>query len=183
MRKGILLSSLLSAAVLLGACGGGPSPIAEHEGSTVYTQVSMWAENDQHLTTNYSAGYHIPPNTQVEIRNSNREAIVMHIPELDRTVRIVNAAQHTEMDIAGIYDRYFGDSPVDLGRFDEQTRDYIKRGEVKEGMSKEAVLLARGYPPTHRTPSTDVNSWTYWHNRFGRNIVHFEDGEVARIEE
>lgn len=177
------IAAVMAMALFLVACGG-TSPIADREGNTVYTQQTMWADGNKHLTTNYSVGLHVPVNTQVEVVDTSAEEIVLRIPELDdRTVHIINAENHTQQDISGIYDRYFGQQPVDLSRFDSETREAIEAGEVQEGMSKEAVLLARGHPPAHRTPSTDQDSWTYWRNRFNRRVIHFEDDRVARIQD
>jgi hypothetical protein len=179
----IRLAAAALAMVGLAACSG-PSPIQDVEGSQVYTQLSMWADGDKHLTTNYSVGVHVPVNTQVNILSTSAETITIQIPEPDnREVTIINAAQHTQEDIQGIYDRYFGSQPVNLNRFSGSTRDAIQAGEVREGMSKDAVLLARGYPPAHRTASTEADEWMYWRNRFNRVAVRFENGEVSEIQD
>lgn len=177
-RMAVLVLALFG----LAACSG-PSPIQDVEGNQVYTQLSMWADGDKHLTTNYSVGIHVPVNTQVNIVDTSAEEIVIEIPDLDnRTVTIINAAQHTQEDIQGIYNRYFGDQPVSLNRFDSSTREAIRAGEMREGMSKEAVLLARGYPPAHRTASTEQDEWMYWRNRFNRVAVRFENDRVNEIQ-
>lgn len=182
-RSVVTRMAVLALAVFgLSACSS-PSPIQDVEGKQVYTQLSMWADGDKHLTTNYSVGIHVPINTQVNILDTSAEEIVIEIPDLDnRTVTIINAAQHTQEDIQGIYNRYFGDQPVDLSRFGSSTREAIRAGEIREGMRKDAVLLARGYPPAHRTASTDQNEWMYWRNRFNRVAVHFENDRVSRIQ-
>ena len=175
------LLAWLSLVVFVVACGKA-SPIEHHEGTTVYTQIGMWVEGNAHNTTNYSQGVHIPINTRVEIQDSNPEAIVFYIPDMDERVRLVNARQYTQLDIEGIFDRYFGTEQVSLDGFNRSTRQAIERGQIEIGMSKDAVLLARGYPPAHETPSTDHDTWTYWRHRFGRQLVHFENGRVSEIE-
>ena len=45
--------------------------------------------------------------------------------------------------------------------FSKKERNAVKRGFLVGGMSKEAVLMAYGYPPEHRTPSLDSNDWTF----------------------
>ena len=60
----------------------------------------------------------------------------------------------------------------------------IKRGQVTKGMTKQGVIYAIGYPPKHVTPNIDeMESWTYWSNKFNRFIVHFENGKVIEIQE
>lgn len=182
MQTGTLkrLSAFMALIVVLAACAGA-GPLQEHRGSMVYTQTSLWIDNNRHMTTNYSSGYLIPINSRVEIQESNRGAIVIHVPDLDRRVRIENAANHTGEDIVGIYERYFGNRPVDLSRFDSNTRNAIEGGRVEEGMTRDAVLLARGYPPSHQTPSLDQNVWTYWRNRFARQTVTFSGDRVSEL--
>ena len=63
----------------------------------------------------------------------------------------------------------------------EEERSLVSQGRLREGMSKEAVLLARGYPPVHHTPSTAANTWTYWVGRFEKRRIEFEQGRVVRI--
>ncbi|MDQ2069227.1 hypothetical protein [Natronospira bacteriovora] len=175
------LFALTALVLLLSACAGG-SPIQHHEGKTVYTQITIWADGNQHLATNYRVGYQIPVNTRVEILDSNRDAIVINVPDINRNVRIVNVPGYTNLDIEGIYDRYFSDSRVNLNRFDAATREAIEKGEPKEGMSRDAVVMARGYPPAHQTPSLDQNTWTYWRNRFARQVVTFSGDSVSELE-
>jgi hypothetical protein len=44
-------------------------------------------------------------------------------------------------------------------------------------MTKEQVLMTRGYPPRHRTPSLEGNRWVYWSSRVVQLTVVF-DGDV-----
>jgi len=55
-------------------------------------------------------------------------------------------------------------------------------GVVVRGMTREQVLLAVGYPPTHRTFTLESNVWHLWASRAGRYEVHFNsDGTVERL--
>ena len=53
----------------------------------------------------------------------------------------------------------------------------IKRGTVVNGMSKNAVLVAYGYPPEHRTSSIHSSSWVYWSNKFKTFRVCFDEND------
>ena len=55
----------------------------------------------------------------------------------------------------------------------------IESGEVLKGMTKEQVLLARGYPPAHQTPSTDEDRWKFWSSRFVTEEIFFSNGRVV----
>jgi len=50
---------------------------------------------------------------------------------------------------------------------------------VREGMTKEEAILARGYPPVHRTYSTEDDRWVYQQNRFVTQTVVFADGKLV----
>ncbi len=50
----------------------------------------------------------------------------------------------------------------------------IKSGVIVDGMSKEAVLVAYGRPPEHRTSSLERNIWYYWRNKFRHFGVCFD---------
>jgi hypothetical protein len=48
-------------------------------------------------------------------------------------------------------------------------------------MSKDAVVMAYGYPPDHKTPSLKTDLWTYWENRLISITVQFADGKAAVV--
>lgn len=79
--------------------------------------------------------------------------------------------------------RYFGPQcdRDRAGSLDAVDQAGIRRGEVTEGMSKDGVVFAIGYPPPHQTPQLETNQWRYWKRRFDTILVHFERGRVVRI--
>ena len=63
-----------------------------------------------------------------------------------------------------------------------EVREAIFRGVVIPGMTREQVLVAVGYPPTHRTFTLDSNVWHLWASRVGRYEVYFNSqGTVEKI--
>ncbi len=165
------------------ACRG-PSPIKDVEGSKVYTQIGMWVDGNALETTNYSRGWFLPVNTRVKIENTTARTIRVHVPSRGQSFVIKNRQNYTGKNIEGIYNQYFGDEKVSLKKFDKDVRENIKSGNLEKGMSKKATILARGYPPVHRTSSLESNVWTYWKGRFtGRIKVHFKKEKISRIEE
>jgi hypothetical protein len=49
-------------------------------------------------------------------------------------------------------------------------------------MTRDQVITALGYPPTHRTPVLSAPEWTYWHNRWLTYKVVFDaEGRVSRF--
>lgn len=56
------------------------------------------------------------------------------------------------------------------------------QGHVTNGMSKEAVKIAWGYPAKHKTPSLESNTWFYWKDRFRTITVTFDaEGKVTNV--
>lgn len=48
------------------------------------------------------------------------------------------------------------------------------------GMRKEAVLMAYGYPPDHRTPSLDGDTWVYFKGLYVPFTLQFENGLTVK---
>jgi hypothetical protein len=53
----------------------------------------------------------------------------------------------------------------------------IKDGIIVDGMSKNAVLVAYGYPPEHRTGSLFSDRWIYWRNKYVTFAICFDKNE------
>jgi hypothetical protein len=63
----------------------------------------------------------------------------------------------------------------------QKTLDYILTGTPIIGMSKEDVIKACGYPPKHRTPSLNCNTWVYWKWKIPTFTVIFDhNGKVIK---
>lgn len=57
----------------------------------------------------------------------------------------------------------------------------IRQGVVRNGMSKEAVLVSYGRPPEHRTPSLDSNVWIYWRNKLASFQICFDENDRTTL--
>jgi len=174
-----IIVALFATAILAGCAG--KSPIPQKEGKTAVTQINMWSYKGKLETTHYAVDTLIPVNSEVQIMDTSSKTITFRVVDTGMEVTLVNKQKYTGMGIDGIYDRYFGDSKVNLSKFNDLEREAIENGRVVPGMSKDAVLVARGYPPAHRTPSLESDSWRYWQSRFNTIVVNFEDGKVVNI--
>jgi hypothetical protein len=152
-------------------------------GEKLYTQFSLFYEKDHHITTNYRKGILVPVNTEVEFVKATKKRITVKIPSYNVTVDFENEEDYSGQKIEGIFKRTFARQPVDLAGFGEEERSEIKKGTVKAGMSKEAVIKAMGYPPQHKTPTLEMDQWRYWKNRFDTMLVSFENGKVSAIQD
>lgn len=57
----------------------------------------------------------------------------------------------------------------------------IRAGRLVPGMTKEQALIARGYPPAHRTPSLDANEWIYYDTPGFVDRVVFSGGKLQSV--
>lgn len=68
-----------------------------------------------------------------------------------------------------------------MNGFNNVEAQAIRQGDLKNGMSKRAVLAAYGYPPAHATRSIEEDDWKYWVNRFKTQIISFGNGRLRAI--
>ncbi len=172
-----MLYALIAAIALSWSAG----TIAD-EDTTYYAQHSFYVYKGKHVTTNYHTGMLVPINSPIKITSEGRKKIKIELPDLDNTeVVIVNAKKHTQKNMQEIKERMFGTKKVNLKKSSKSVRDAILSGQVIEGMTKKETILAYGYPPTHVTPTTVANQWTYWVSKWNRIIVNFENDKIKSI--
>jgi hypothetical protein len=74
-------------------------------------------------------------------------------------------------------------TPVSYSNLSDADKEGIGAGKAVQGMSKQGVMIALGYPAKSLTPSTDLNTWTYSRNRFRQLKVIFDnDGTVGSVQ-
>jgi hypothetical protein len=158
-------------------------------GKTYYTTANIWYENPEKIySTNYHRGTILPVGTKVTIKKvSDKE--IRFVDENNLPFKIIFLKKHSSrnMNIWDFFNQYFSElNPMRKGgpfeKFSKEEKENIQIGEITEGMSKAAVLMSYGYPPSHRTPSLKSNIWTYWINRFVKRTVYFKDDKVYKID-
>jgi len=70
--------------------------------------------------------------------------------------------------------------PVPIEKFDEKTAKAIASGVLMLGMTKEQVVMTRGVPPGHKTPSLEFDTWQYWSNIVVSHGYIFQDGVLTQ---
>lgn len=169
---------------LVVACHHGPPPevARQFESRTLYTCCNMHHESDTITDANYFIGTQIPLGTPVRVEKMGRDSatVVFGNAKLTLEQRYGNEQEP--------FDRYLGkilvaaDPAPRVAAFAADVREAIRDGRVERGMTREQVILSLGYPPTHRTPSTDAKEWTYWYNRWVTYKVRFDDaGKVSQV--
>jgi hypothetical protein len=165
--------TLFALAFLLASQTSGAAEV----GGTYFTQYNMWVERETHKTTNYSRGELIPVNTKVVLHSVRTDEMTLDVD--GRLIEIDNIRKHTQRSINEIADEMLGTQRVNTRKFGEEFQGDTEAGNLRLGMTKEAVLVTRGYPPRHKTASTKANTWTYWSSRFVHRTLVFRDGELV----
>ena len=165
-----------------------PDPNASHPlraSSEVYTLVNLHPDDEELSSVNYLDGDELLPLcTPIRVTFLNTEGLIFtalntgkeYEYEFHDTLK-ESPAEHVA--------KFFGTScnaavVASFGPVDQQG---IREGKVLEGMSKQAVILAVGYPPEHQTPNLNADTWRYWEGRFDTVEVIFKDGRVVEIDD
>ena len=155
-------------------------------------------------TANYAQGTIIPVNSKITLNTVNAKQFSFHYK--GQLYILANNAKYSGVDIAGAIKRYFASKPVNLSKFSRTERAVIAKPEgtktpvtyirgafvaraiggwgptkITKGMSKKAVLVARGYPPVHGTASTSLNTWKYWEDATTTTMVTFKNNKVVSV--
>lgn len=69
-----------------------------------------------------------------------------------------------------------------IAAYPQKVRAAVKDGRILPGMNREQVIVAVGYPPTHKTPLLKSSVWHLWQSRAGRYEVHWTSkGTVDKV--
>ena len=166
-----------------------PGALAEKDvnGKTFYTKANIWYESlDKIYSTNYHRGAILPVGTRVVIKKVGSKYI--KFTDNDGVdYRILYVKKHSPgVSVWDHFDRYFSEEdPMRTGgafeKFTKAEQEQIKLGEIAEGMSEDAVIMAYGYPPPIKTPNLKSRSWIFMLSRFTTQIVQFKDDKVVLI--
>ncbi len=148
-------------------------------GKEYYIRHTFMYEKGTHNATNYWRGMLVPINTRAYLISRGEKSMLLRLSS-GETVKIENTPHFTRRDMTAIAKRMLSREPVALEQFDKSTVAAIKNGVMKFGMSKEQVIMARGYPPGHETPSLDLDTWKYWSSRLVTQSIVFENGMLVR---
>jgi hypothetical protein len=156
-----------------------PSPFL---GQTRYLCCNLHYDRDTISDVNYQQGTLVPLGTPVRITDVRAKSITFE-PEGQPPLPLALKYGRRQTSIDELFSRYFleTDPRRQLARLPAETRALIETGDIANGMTKDEVLMALGYPPAHRTPSLEAPIWTYWQNRWHEFTVYFEGDRVARF--
>lgn len=169
--------------LLVGCAGSVPY---QYTRQVVYTQTNLHVDDRGAIwSTNYIDGVILPRCTQVTIERVTRKQMNFVVQGTGSKHVYQFHTRSMNEDIPTHLNRYFAPTcdPAKVETLSEADKAGIRDGKVYAGMSKAGVILAVGYPPPHRTPSLDADTWVYWKTRFGTLEVIFVDGAVQWLKE
>jgi len=172
------LASLLFGATSVALADIQPPQVSAVEGNSYFTRYNIWVERERHVTTNYSRGEMIPINTKVTLQLLGDKKMLLDID--GRTITVVNVKKHTQRSISDVASELLSPSQINLAAVPASIRGDVESGILRLGMDKEYALMARGYPPRHKTPTTKANTWVYWSSKFVQLTILFENGKISR---
>jgi hypothetical protein len=191
MKSSNCLLSLLVLAV--SAFGGTPTRAADSigyfeaiatdplpmVGQQYYTRYCFMYDKGVFQTTNYWRGTLLPINSQVTLVALGGESMTLRLAS-GGTVKVENIEKFSRRSMSQVSHEMLALHPVPIEKFNEATVNFIKGGILKTGMTKEQVIMARGYPPGHKTPSVDADVWVYWSSRVVTDTLVFSNGVLTQ---
>ena len=152
---------------------------APEPGKEYYLRYNLMYEKNSWDPTNYWRGSLLPVNTKVTFVSFGDKGMSIQVVNGGTRLNISNS-KYTKRSMAEIAKNMLSPNPVPIEKFDKDIQACIKSGTLKLGMTKEQVIIARGYPPGHKTPSLDGDTWTYWSSRFVVITYVFEGGVLSK---
>ncbi|MCK4789744.1 MAG: thermonuclease family protein, partial [Desulfobacteraceae bacterium] len=155
-----------------------------------YLAHNVWVRyKDRQSSINYKDGKLLTAGTEViDIRliDSLSGEIVFTVKETCEEIRLNFVyPKHREKTIIDWYKQLFTNKTFEqiTTGLNKKELEAIKTGRLVKGISKNAVLIAYGYPPEDRTPDHNVNNfWVYWPNNNFIQVIGFdENGYLSKI--
>ena len=149
---------------------------------TTLTNLHPDARRNTLYSLNYQGDTVIPVCTPMRIdRVTERSADITDLHSGRRYRYLFD--RHMREDIQQHLDLYFGGQCPqsfiqNLSAVDQQG---IREGRALPGMTRQGVIVAIGYPPSHETPNLDLGTWKYWRNRWNTFEVQFSGGHVVAV--
>lgn len=154
-----------------------PPPGAVVAGKEYYTRYTFMHEDGEHSATNYWRGALVPINTKVKVLKLKKNSFTFQLVESGEKIVVKNKSEYTNRTGQQVANEMLAEQPTQIDLYGPEMADAIRAGTPRLGMTKTQVLLARGYPPSHETPSLSGPRWKYWQSRFGTQVLMF-DGDV-----
>lgn len=172
------------AMAVLGGCKPALSPevVKTYQARTLFTCCNIHHETASISDANYYVGTLVPLGSAVQVQSSARNALTFTAGGTPLTLS-QDYGREQESFQQYLDKVLVPEDPRPLvATFPPDVQAAIRESRVERGMTRQQVILSLGYPPTHRTASTNATEWTYWYNRWVTYKVVFDDaGKVSTV--
>jgi hypothetical protein len=148
-------------------------------GKDYFTRFTFHEEKGSHSSTNYSRGALVPINTPVKLVSMSGDKMVLRRLDSGQEIKVENEPKYTKKSLTELAEIMLSSEKTPLEKLPEEVAASIRNGEMRKGMTRELVLMARGYPPAHETPSIEGDRWVYWSSRFVKQTIVFSNGRLS----
>ena len=147
-------------------------------GETYFMRHGLKFERTAWDATNYWRGTLLPINAKVTLLKMSGSTMTI---SWEGAELVIKNSKNTKVDLPALAKRMFSRAEVPINKFGDSLAGTIAAGEVVKGMTREQVIMARGYPPAHETPSiaSDNGRWIYWSSRYVKITYVFKDGVLT----
>ncbi len=146
---------------------------------TYYMRHNLMYEKDTWDATNYWRGMLLPINTRVKVGSLGVNSMRI---EWDGGSLLIENSAHTKRSMAMVAKQMLSPRRVPIEKFGDEMAGKIRGGILAKGMTREQVIMTRGFPPGHKTPNitSDEGKWTYWTSRFAKHTLAFKGGKLEK---
>ena len=133
-------------------------------------------------STNYKTGVLIGAGTELDDLAVSSNEIKFRIKKLSLAVTCkIDRKLESATSGKELFDRMITKKDFNAltSGISERYIEAIKSGVVIEGMPKEAVIIALGFPTSHSNSNLDSDSWVYWRTKYNTIEVQFDSVGLA----
>jgi SmpA / OmlA family len=175
---------ILTTALLGAACRhpASPATLPHFESRNLFTCCNLHYETENVSDANYWAGEELPAGTPVHVDKVTADSVTF--TGGGATLTLTHEYGTAQESLQQYIDKVLvpTDPRARIAAYPAAVRRAIHSARVERGMTREQVIAALGYPPTHHTPSVQDKEWTYWYNHWASYEVVFDDaGKVADV--
>jgi hypothetical protein len=130
----------------------------------------------------YAAGSVLPAGTKVTVVDVGYRGVSFRPEGSETTYAITFSYGKNHLSTPQYFSNILRETnPMTAVSNDPSLVAAIDQGRLMQGMTREQALLARGYPPAHRTPDLSSNEWIYYESPGFIDRVVFVDGKIQSI--
>ena len=156
-----------------------PAQVQPVAGKDYFTRYTFREEKNEYNTTNYARGNIVPINTPVKLISMSGSKMTLRRLDNNQEIKVENADKFTKKSIPEIASLLLAAEKTPIEKLPEEVAAAVRNGDLRKGMTREVVLLTRGYPPAHETPSVEGDRWVYWSSRFVKQTIVFINGRLS----